>query len=228
MNRVPWWIGPLAAILTTFVAVPVAVWAMSGIRAPVGFYEWPVEGDSPFVRIVAGNGGEGSGVHIGDGLILTAAHVVGSSKATQVFADDGRVADGDAKILWSNAEFDIALVRAPKAKLKAAALDCDGNFTGQAVRSYGNPMGVSFVYTSGTVAGVSRQFGPWASVVPIDGTVVYGQSGGGVIDAKGRVVGIAVGLLPTPYGIAAFGFAVPAKPSAASWGEHEAPIHLQA
>ena len=72
-------------------------------------------------------------------------------------------------------------------------------------------MDVDFVYTSGTVVGAARPMGPWASVLPVDGTVIYGQSGGGVVDANGNVVGIAVGLLPTQYGIAAFGFVVPAS-----------------
>lgn len=127
-----------------------------------------------------------------------------------VFGDDNRLLDKEAEVLWTNAKYDIALMRMHKPSLKAAPLSCAPNFTSQAVWAYGNPMGVRAVYTKAEVVGPAREWGAWASVVPVSGPMIYGQSGGGVMDADGNLVGITVGLLMTPAGIASFGWAVPA------------------
>jgi serine protease Do len=174
-------------------------------KIPYGFYE-----PSPHVRLEA-SGGLGSGVHIGNGLVITAAHVVSQNKSMKVFGDDNRVLDEAGEVLWSNAKYDVALIRLHKSALKAAPLSCAPNFTSQAVWAYGNPMGVRAVYTKGEVVGPAREWSAWASVVPVSGPIIYGQSGGGVLDADGGVVGIAVGLLMTPAGIASFGWIVPAR-----------------
>lgn len=198
-------LGIIVALAVACITAGVA-WNASS-KIPHGFYEWGSHANSPFVQIAIGSA-IGSGVHIGDGFILTAAHVVGAAKETKVFADTKELMRGE--VLWSNTKYDIALVRVARAKMAAAQLSCEPNFIGQNIRAYGNPMGVEFVYTSSTVVGAPRKHGPWDTVVPVDGTVVYGQSGGGVVDDQGRVVGITVGVMPTPYGIAAFGFIVPA------------------
>jgi S1-C subfamily serine protease len=202
MTRHLYWAGPLAALVVALLSFGIT-WNLSA-KIPSGFYE-----PSAFVKLEAGNV-SGSAVHIGDGFLVTAAHVVGTNKSMLFKGDDGRVIDKEAVVLWANREYDIALIRVDHPKLKSAPLSCAPNFTGQAVRAFGSPMDVEFVYTSGTVVGAARAMGPWASVLPVDGTVIYGQSGGGVVDANGNVVGIAVGLMPTQYGIAAFGFVVPA------------------
>jgi S1-C subfamily serine protease len=202
MNKLLGWggLGALVAGLLTFGII----WNASS-KVPHGFYE-----PSAYVKLEAGNT-SGSAVHIGDGFLVTAAHVVGQNKSMLVKGDDGRVIDREGVVLWANREYDIALIRVDHPKLKSAHLSCAPNFTGQGVRAFGSPMDVDFVYTSGTVVGAARPMGPWASVLPVDGTVIYGQSGGGVVDANGNVVGIAVGLMPTQYGIAAFGFVVPSQ-----------------
>lgn len=202
MNKLLGWgsVAMLAASLLTF-----GILWNAAAKIPHGFYE-----PSAFVKLEA-NGVSGSAVHIGDGFVITAAHVVGQNKSMLVKGDDGRVIDREGVVLWSNTAYDIALIRVDHPKLKTASLSCAENFTGQGVRAFGSPMDVEFVYTSGTVVGAARAMGPWASVLPVDGTVVYGQSGGGVVDASGNVVGIAVGLMPTQYGIAAFGFVVPSS-----------------
>lgn len=204
MKRIPWWIGPLAAILAVCVLVPAIVWHSSA-RIPIGFYE-----PSPHVRLESGLG-QGSGVHIGNGLVVTAAHVVGKSKTMTAFADDNRVVDKAAEVLWTNEKYDIALIRVAKPKLGVAHLSCAPNFTSQAVWAYGNPMGIHAVYTKAEVVGPARPWLVWASVVPVTGPIIYGQSGGGVMDADGNLVGIAVGLLMTPSGIASFGWVVPSE-----------------
>lgn len=202
MNKLIAW-GSFAVLIASLLVFGI-IWNAAA-KIPHGFYV-----PSAFVKLEA-KGVSGSGVHIGDGYVLTAAHVVGEFKDMMVKGDDGRVIDRAASILWANKVYDVALVRVAHPAMKSARLNCAPNFTGQGVKAYGSPMDVEFVYTSGTVVGKARKMGPWKSVVPVDGTLIYGQSGGGVVDDAGEVVGITVGLLPTQFGIAAFGFVVPAS-----------------
>lgn len=197
------WIGGFAVLLLVCLFFGV-VWHRSA-KIPHGFYE-----PSAHVRLEAGTG-LGSGIHIGDGLVVTAAHVVGQNKSMTAFGDDDRVLDKQAEVLWTNPKYDIAVLRIHNAKLASAPLSCAPNYTSQSVWAHGNPMGVKAVYTRAEVVGPAREWMIWASVVPVAGPIIYGQSGGGVLDADGKVVGIAVGLLVTPAGIAAFGWVVPAK-----------------
>lgn len=66
---------------------------------------------SSVVKVIVGNG-HGSGVNIGDGYIVTAAHVVGNEKVVRV---KGRwpfaIFETDAEVLWSNPAYDVALLR---------------------------------------------------------------------------------------------------------------------
>lgn len=153
--------------------------------------------------------GHGSGVHIGNGYVVTAAHVVGD-KTPRVKLDDG--SEQEAVVMWTNKAHDIALLRTART-MSASALDCRVAANGERVEARGNPTVLEFVSSTGRVAGVEREFGPWARVLPVDMTIVMGMSGGPVFAADGRVVGISVGVLVAPVGFAAsltgFGAIVP-------------------
>jgi serine protease Do len=43
-----------------------------------------------------------------------------------------------------------------------------------------------------------RELGPWKEVLITDTTIVMGQSGGPIFEPDGRVIGIAVGVMPVP------------------------------
>lgn len=161
------------------------------------------------------NLGAGSGVHIGDGYIITAAHVVvdpfspGKLLETTVTADDG--SKQPATILWKNSEYDIALIRVGNHNIDAVFLDCSPVEIGDKVSAYGNPIDMDFIYTTGEVVGDERKFGFWDSAVPLSLSVGPGQSGGGVINTAGDIVGITVGTLVSPYGAIGVGMMVPAS-----------------
>lgn len=160
------------------------------------------------VKIVM-DAGHGSGVHIGNGYIVTAAHVVGD-KIPKVKLDDG--SEQDAVVMWTNKAHDIALLRTAST-MGASSLDCRVAANGEHVTAEGNPTVLEFVTSAGRIAGAEREFGPWARVLPVDMTIVMGMSGGPVFAADGRVVGISVGVLVAPVGFAAsltgFGAVVP-------------------
>jgi S1-C subfamily serine protease len=58
--------------------------------------------------------GHGSGVNIGNGYIVTAAHVPGEAATVKIKTSGGK--EFDADVLWVNHVYDVALLRAdPKA-----------------------------------------------------------------------------------------------------------------
>lgn len=157
--------------------------------------------------------GHGSGVHIGGGYIITAAHVVGDEQSFTLNATVG--APRKADLLWVNKAYDIALLRTSAAGLGVSPLDCRFIPAGSPVTAMGNPAQVEFVTTYGKIAGAPRQYGPWKSVYVTDMTTVMGQSGGPAFDEAGNVIGITVGVMGAQIGLfptlVGFGFVVPSE-----------------
>jgi len=87
-------------------------------------------GRAASVVMVSDANGHGSGVYIGNGLVLTAAHVVGDSKTVTLHSDR----DLPGEVLWSNKKYDLALVRfsVTVPDMPAARLDlpCAGAWRG--------------------------------------------------------------------------------------------------
>ncbi len=182
----------------------------------------PTTSEDSAIKIIVADG-LGSGVHIGSGNILTAAHVVGDAKTVKIKTFAG--IEGDADVLWTNKEFDIALIHTGGNVSGSSELDCREPRFGEQLQAIGNPLGIEFVASFGRVAGKARATGPWKSVIVTDMTTVMGQSGGGVFANDGRIVGINVGvtLAPLKSGkdaagadtytptMTGFGFVVPAS-----------------
>lgn len=187
MNRTP---IPVALGLAGLVAVLLVALALAGPAAPA-VAEAAVKVEIP--------GGHGSGVHIGRGLILTAAHVVADDQEVTLLSADGRSLK--ARTLWRAPAFDVALLRLDEAAadLPAAPLSCAPARVGEAVELTGHPGPFAQLRLRGHVAGGARAFGPWRQIVPLDLTGMGGVSGGAVANGRGEVVGILVGGLATPF-----------------------------
>ncbi|SKA30910.1 serine protease Do/putative serine protease PepD [Consotaella salsifontis] len=169
------------------------------------------------VKVTAG-ASLGSGVHIGHGFILTASHVVGQEATASIKTSLGDAVDG--VIMWTNAAYDIALIKIDDGSLPAAAhLDCRIPDIGEAIETVGNPLGLEFVTSWGRVSSVSGAAGRWGSAVMVDLSVSPGNSGGPVYDDDDDVVGIVVGDVIAPMGLASsltgIGVVVPAKTACA-------------
>jgi len=205
MPSLPVW-GAIAAVsVATAFAVSTPVWQQLGV---IRSLPDPMLA-SAHVQIFSKGGGHGSGVSIGNGYILTAAHVA-KSEGLRIKDDLMRVQD--MEVLWLNESYDIALVRAKRPELLASAeLDCAPNAIGQEVTAFGNPLNIEFVRTGGSVMGTPISVGPWRSVVPVDMTIIPGQSGGGVMNEAGEVVGITVGVMTAGFSITGIGLVVPAE-----------------
>lgn len=144
--------------------------------------------------------GHGSGVHIGGGYVLTAAHVPGAKKAMAYVRDDGR--KGQAKVIWSSAEYDVALLRLDSAEgIMASNLECRAPGKGETVMLEGNPLILEGITTWGRIAGGETSLGPWASVLPVDASIAGGMSGGGAFDTEGDLIGINVGMMVQALGL---------------------------
>lgn len=139
------------------------------------------------------DGGHGSGVHIGNGYILTAAHVVGDEKELKLKTDTG--VEGVVEVIWSAKAYDIALVHT-ETKLSTSRITCHNTPNGTNVEARGNPGDQEFISTWGRVGG-QNIFGesPWRVAEVVSMTIVPGMSGGGLFNEDGALVGILVGVM---------------------------------
>lgn len=164
----------------------------------------------PMVKILVGQG-HGSGFHVGNGYVFTAAHVVDGATMVNILADNG--AKDEAEVLWVNTARDVALVKLKTLRPAVDNLSCRVPTRGEHVEAKGNPRNLEFVSTWGQVAGSALKLDPWLQVVPLSVSIVPGQSGGPLYDTSGRVVGMNVGVMVAQVGfsgsLVGIGYAVP-------------------
>jgi S1-C subfamily serine protease len=150
----------------------------------------------------------GSGVHIAQGLFLTATHVVEGNDAITLKTDRGWTVG--AERLWLNGDHDVALLRVAGLKgIAAAALSCRTPAIGEAVEAIGHPGDNEFVHSFGRVSSRAAKRGAWQATVVIDVTVLPGMSGGPILDESGNLVGIMVAVQTFGFALAHLGYVVP-------------------
>lgn len=157
-------------------------------------------------------GGAGSGVVITpDGYLLTNQHVVHGSPRVRIQFVDGRSVE--AQLIGEDATTDLAVVRALASGLPSATVVANEPLrVGQLVVAVGNPFGFQSSVTAGVVSALGRALRSRDGRL-IEGIVQHtaplnpGNSGGPLVDARGRVVGINTAIIALAQGI---GFSVPA------------------
>lgn len=174
-----------AAILLALVAL-LTLYAFTPAPA---FADRPMAG--PVVKVLPEKG-HGSGVAIGGGYVVTAAHVVKDALTVKLKGDDGQVTR--AEVLWQNKARDIALLKADRDIFTASRLSCDSAEVGALIHAKGNPLNMEFVTMWGRIAGISRKVGPWKEAYVTDMTILPGMSGGAVYNSRGEIVGISIGV----------------------------------
>src|SRR3954463_4796971 len=157
-----------------------------------------------------GRSGAGSAVVVSDdGLLLTNAHVVArAARGRAVFADGSET---DVDVVGADPLSDLAVVRARGATPPPAVLGDAGTLqVGQLVVAVGNPFGLAGSVTAGVGRALGRSLptrdGRTARVVEdviqTDAALNPGNSGGALVDAHGRVVGINTAVAGWGLGLA--------------------------
>ena len=154
--------------------------------------------------------GAGSGVVITpDGYLLTSAHVVDGSRRGVAAFTDGR--ELELSIVGADPLSDLAVVRVAGGDLEPALLgEADALRVGQLVVAIGNPMGLAGSVTAGVVSALGRSLPTRSSsasrivenVVQTDAALNPGNSGGALVDGRGRVVGINTAVAGWGLGLA--------------------------
>ncbi len=136
--------------------------------------------------------GQGSGVVVADGVVLTNAHNVSDPGVTMIFAD-GRSVEG--QVSGHDIDGDLATIAVDTTGVTPVEWAGAPARVGAAIFALANPGGRGLRVTLGSVASVGRTFrGPRGRRVT--GTIehtapmVKGSSGGPLVDASGRLVGL--------------------------------------
>jgi putative serine protease PepD len=176
------------------------------------------QGLSPF-----GGGGtsqaEGSGfVYDKRGDIITNQHVVDGAKSITVQFWNGKTYK--AKLIGSDSSTDLAVVRvtnAPSSILHPLMLGNSSSVqVGDGVIAIGSPFGLAETVTSGIVSAVHRTMDAPNSYtisdsIQTDAPINHGNSGGPLIDAAGRVIGVNAQIQSDSGGSDGVGFAIPSN-----------------
>ncbi len=166
-----------------------------------------------------GPAGEGaaSGVIIApDGFVLTNNHVVENASDVEVGLMDGDAFS--AEIIGTDPATDLAIVRAATNGLPTAELgDSDALRVGQLVIAIGNPFGFQSTVSTGVISALGRAMrSPTGrlieNIIQTSVPLNPGNSGGPLVDSRGRVIGINTAIIQPAQGIS---LAVPVK--TASW-----------
>jgi S1-C subfamily serine protease len=130
------------------------------------------------------------------GHIVTNYHVISGANRVQVsFSSQDEL---DAKVVGSDPSTDIAVLKIDTHSRALTPLplgDSDSVRVGDQVYAIGNPFGYTRTLTSGVVSALQRQIVAPNSlqidgVIQTDAAINHGNSGGPLLDAAGRVIGV--------------------------------------
>ena len=159
--------------------------------------------------------GLGSGVIVSpNGYILTNNHVVEGADELKVALADDREFKG--KIIGTDPKTDVAVIKIEADNLPTITIaDSDRLRVGDVVFAVGNPLDIGETVTTGIVSAKGRRvhllddINGYEDFIQTDAAINLGNSGGALVDAKGRLVGINSAMMSTNNGNMGIGFAVP-------------------
>jgi serine protease Do len=187
-------------------------------QMPFGLNPWfrDLFGDPDRPMMTPSQHGLGSGVVVTeDGYILTNNHVVDGADAIEVILNPG-ARRYRAKVVGRDPKSDIAVIKIEATGLQAIKLGDSANVeVGDVVLAIGNPFGIGQTVTMGIVGATSRAvFGQamgleYEDFIQTDAAINRGNSGGALVDARGRLIGINTAIVSSSGGNNGVGFAVP-------------------
>lgn len=170
------------------------------------------------VTVTASSGfgqGTGSGfVYDDEGHVVTNQHVVGGASEVTVTFQGG--VERRARVVGTDASTDVALLEVGDAEgfVPLPLGSSDDLRVGDPVIAIGSPFGLDGTLTTGVVSGLDRQirapdgFGI-DGAIQTDAALNQGNSGGPLLDASGRVIGINSQIQSESGGNDGIGYAVP-------------------
>ena len=159
---------------------------------------------------------QGSGFIVSaDGYILTNNHLVG--EAEKVLVQVGEDPEVEAKVIGTDAESDVAVIKIDAKDLKHLEMaDSDKLEVGGWVVAIGNPFGLSQTVTAGIVSAKGRSgfllpghIPEYQDYIQTDAAINPGNSGGPLLNLDGKVVGINTFIISQSGGYMGIGFAIP-------------------
>ena len=156
--------------------------------------------------------GAGSGVMIrNDGYIVTNDHVVGNAAKVEVtFADKTTL---PAKVVGTDPDSDIAVLKVEKPKVVAAEYGLYNLKVGQKVLAIGNPFGYGGSLSTGIISSVGRDIRTQTDrlvrdIIQTDAAINPGNSGGPLLDSSGKLIGINTQIISPSGANSGVGFAI--------------------
>ncbi|MEL6386084.1 MAG: Do family serine endopeptidase [Pseudomonadota bacterium] len=180
--------------------------------------------NDPFFRQFFGTGPRervqnslGSGVIVGaEGVVVTNNHVIEGADELLVVLNDRR--EYAAELVLADERTDLAVLRIdmePGDELPTLPYaDTRDLAVGDLVLAIGNPFGVGQTVTSGIISATARTdvgISDYAFFLQTDAAVNPGNSGGALVDTRGRLVGVNTAIFSRSGGSNGIGFAIPAE-----------------
>src|ERR1700730_967113 len=151
------------------------------------------------------------------GYIVTNNHVIDRATSVQIMLNDKRIFK--AKVVGKDPDIDIAVLKIDDRNLATIPLGDSNNLhVGDTVMAFGNPFGLNFTVTRGTVSALGRSQGNIEAVqdfIQTDAAINPGNSGGALVDVRGEMMGVNTAILSPGAqggegaGFIGIGFAIP-------------------
>ncbi|MBP3371622.1 MAG: trypsin-like peptidase domain-containing protein [Clostridia bacterium] len=156
--------------------------------------------------------GAGSGVIVSsDGMILTCHHVIEDATKVTVRLRSGE--QYEAQVIASDNMSDVAILKIDATGLNAAPIgDSDALLVGEETVVIGNPLGsLGGTVSNGIISALEREIvigGERMTLLQTNAAISPGNSGGGIFDMYGNLIGIVVAK-SAGSGVEGLGFAIP-------------------
>lgn len=155
----------------------------------------------------------GSGVIMrAEGYVVTNFHVVSGADEILLLLANGQITE--AELMGIDRESDLALLKIPFQDLPVIQnADVQSLRVGDLVLAIGNPYGFGHSVTQGIVSATGRyglQLMTYENLIQTDAAINPGSSGGALVDAQGRFLGIITANYSTGRGSEGIGLAIPA------------------